>query len=331
MMGPIMCPPSRRKVAYFRCHAGFTLIELLVVIAIIAILIALLVPAVQKVREAAARTQCINNLKQLGIAIHAHIDNFKHFPDSKSYASEGTSPVAPFTGRGWILKCLPYLDQAPLYQQFEPSTLTSISSATAGGVLNCQPQLATQIAVLRCPSDPRGSVLVTGQNQYAASVQYWPTNYKGVIGTSDMGGGWPGNPWEVKYTAGAVWDNHNTTLPNGLFFRNSYQVRIKVAQVTDGLSNTLAVGEDLPTHNQHSSAYFANGDYASCHAPLNYLPNPPDPTNWPKVISFRSMHPGGCHFCIADGTVRFISQSVDRLQYMEMCTRAGNEVTQVPQ
>lgn len=313
-----------------RHRRAFTLIELLVVIAIIAILIALLVPAVQKVREAAARTQCTNNLKQLGIAIHAHIDVHKHFPDSKSYAQEGTSPVAPYTGRGWILKCLPFLDQTPLFDQFEPSNLTSITSTTAGGILNCQTQLRMQLTVLRCPSDPTSAALATGQNQFP-TIQYAATNYKGVIGTSNMGNGWPGNPWQVKYTAGALFDEHNTTKPNGLFFRNSYQVKIKVAQVTDGLSNTLAVGEDLPSHNVHNAAFFANGDYASCHAPLNYMPNPPTPANWPLVISFRSMHPGGAHFAIADGTVRFVSQSVDRLAYMEMCTRAGNEVTQIPQ
>jgi type II secretory pathway pseudopilin PulG len=300
------------------------------VIAIIAILIALLVPAVQKVREAAARAQCTNNLKQLGIAIHSHIDNYKHFPESTSYGSEPSSPVAPFTGRGWILKCLPYLDQLPLFEQFEPSKLTSISGAT-GGVLNCQPQLQKQLQVLRCPSDPAGGDLTSGQNQYPAGFRYAGTNYKGVIGTSNMGNGVPATPWEIAYNGGVQMDNHNNNKPNGLFFRNSYQVRIKVSQVTDGLSNTFAVGEDVPSHNQHSSAYFSNGDYSSCHQVLNYMPNPPNKADWPRVISFRSMHPGGAHFAIADGTVRWVTQSMDRLKYLEMCTRAGNEISQLPQ
>lgn len=309
---------------------AFTLIELLVVIAIIAILIALLVPAVQKVREAAARTQCINNLKQLGIAIHAHIDTYKHFPESKSYAAEGTNPVAPYTGRGWILKCLPYLDQTPLYDAFAPSLLTNLVQNVNGGVLDCPTQMKIQLQVLRCPSDESTLKLSTQQFQMTG-IPVATTNYQGVIGTSDMGSGWFPTPWETAYNGGAVWDNHNTEKANGLFFRNNYQIKIKVANVTDGLSNTLAVGEQVPDHDVHSAAFYANGDYASCHAPLNFFPNPPDPTNWPLVMSFRSRHPGGAHFCVADGTVRFLTQNTDRLRYMEMCTRAGNEVTQIPQ
>ena len=316
-----------------RRRAGFTLIELLVVIAIIAILIALLVPAVQKVREAAARTQCINNLKQFGIAIHAHIDTYKHFPESNSYGSEGAAPVAPFTGRGWILKCLPYLDQTPLYDQFEPSLVGNINTgAQTGGVLNTKPQLMAKVAVLRCPSDESSEKHSTVQNQLNPAPAT-TTNYQGVIGTSNMGGGWPNNPWEVAYipVAQRPWDNHNNALANGLFFRNSYQVRIKVSQVTDGLSNTLAVGEQVPEQNVHSAAFFANGDYASCHAPINFFLVPPNAPNWPRVMSFRSRHPGGCHFALADGTVRWMSQTVNQLAYMELCTRAGNEATQVPQ
>src|SRR4030081_3201850 len=103
----------------FPQRPAFTLIELLVVIAIIAILIALLVPAVQKVRAAAARTQCQNNLKQLGVAIHNYHAAWNHIPYSVSYASEGAKPKGPFTGRGWILESLPYLEQDALYRSFE--------------------------------------------------------------------------------------------------------------------------------------------------------------------------------------------------------------------
>ncbi len=298
-------------------HRGFTLIELLVVIAIIAILIALLVPAVQKVREAASRTQCINNLKQYGLAIHAHHDAHKHIPESVSPWGEGGPP--PRTGRGWILKILPYIDQTPLYEAFNPSFVGDFFSGQ--GIDLCRPQMAVNLTILRCPADDSGRQLSTTTAQCAFPVA--TTNYKGVIGTTNMGGGWPTSP------SGTV-DGHNTINNNGLFFRNTYQVKLKFAHITDGLSNTLAVGEDLPDQNIHGAAFYANGDYASCHAPLNFFPNPPNPGNWPLVMSFRSRHPGSVNFCLADGTVRTISQSIQWLHYQQLCTRAGNEVKEIP-
>ncbi len=149
------------------------------------------------------------------------------------------------------------------------------------------------------------------------------TNYKGVIGTSNMGGGWPDSP-------SGLTDNHNTKLATGLFFRNSYQVKIRINQILDGASNTLAVGEDVPEVNRHGAAFYSNGDYASSHAPLNYFPKPPDPDNWPRVISFRSRHSGGVNFAAADGSVRFISQDIDRFLYQKLCTRSGGEAVSIP-
>ncbi len=301
-----------------RSREAFTLIELLVVIAIIAILIALLVPAVQKVRDSAAKTQCINNLKQFGIAIHSHHDNFKHIPESVSPWGEGGPP--PRTGRGWILKVLPYLDQQPLFDAFAPSLVGDMFSGQ--GLMNCVPQLQANISVTRCPADDGARGLSTSEYQFSGTLVA-VTSYKGVIGTTNMGGGWPTSP-------SGLTDGHGGILNNGLFFRNSYQVKIKFSQVLDGLSNTLAVGEDIHEQSSHGATFYANGDYASCHAPLNTIFIPPQPGNWPLVMSFRSRHLNFVNFCVADGSVRSLSQSVDWLTYQQMCTRAGGEPVQIP-
>jgi prepilin-type N-terminal cleavage/methylation domain-containing protein/prepilin-type processing-associated H-X9-DG protein len=304
--------PSRRT-------RGFTLIELLVVIAIIAVLIGLLLPAVQKVREAAARMSCSNKLKQLGLGVHNHNDAKGVLPQSVSPWAEGGP--APRTGRGWILEALPFMEQDNVYRQFEPSRSGDMFSG--GGLMLTQPQMATVLPVLACPSDPSPR---TSTNMYQwAPVNVAVTSYKGVIGTSNMGGGWPDSP------SGTA-DNHYNTLPNGLFFRNSYQLKLNLLSVSDGTSNTFMIGEDVPLENQHSAAFYSNGDYASCHAPLNYFPNPPGSQagNWPLVISFRSKHANGANFCLADGSVRFINQNINRLQYQQLCTRNGGEVANVP-
>jgi prepilin-type processing-associated H-X9-DG protein len=96
------------------------------------------------------------------------------------------------------------------------------------------------------------------------------------------------------------------------------------------MTNTLMVGEDVPAHNWHSTAYYCNGDYSSCHAPLNYLPEPPTPADWWNVMSFRSLHPGGAQFCMADGSVRFFDEQIDYVLYRALSTKAGEEIVELP-
>ena len=304
--------------ASFLRRTGFTLVELLVVIAIIGILVALLLPAVQAAREAARRSQCQNNLKQLALACHNHHDNKRRLPFSVSPWAEGGAP--PRTGRGWIIEALPFMEQQPLYAAFEPSRVGDMFSG--GGIMNCQPQLATIIDTLICRSDPSPRLSTNMYQLTGISVAV--TSYKGVIGTSNMGGGWPDSP-------SGMTDTHWMNDCNGLFFRNSYQQKLTFDKIPDGQSNTLMIGEDVSEQNWHSAAFYANGDYASSHAPLNYFPQPPDPGNWPRVISFRSKHPQGANFAVADASVQYIPQSIDRLLYQQLCTRNGNEPVTLPQ
>ncbi len=318
---------------------AFTLVELLVVIAIIGILIALLLPAVQAARESARRTQCNNNLKQLGLGIHSHHDSKKIIPDSVSYAAEppaglgqcGTAGAPACSGRGWILTTMPFMEQEAMFARFEPCFGTLFSSAGAGGgIANtaCRDAAATPMPMLNCPSDPSSKEVSRTQNQWAP-VPVMTTNYKGVIGDTRMGGA------NSIHTNGTTPDCHNTIKCNGLFYRNRYRDPVSLHDILDGTSNTFMVGEDLPQHNQHSAWAFANGDYSSCHAPLNYMPNPPivnvsQPHVWQNMISFRSRHPGGAQFCMADGSVRYVQQSISHPLYRALSTKKGGEAITPP-
>ena len=306
---------------------GFTLVELLVVITIIGILIALLLPAVQAAREAARRAQCTNNLKQFGLACHNYHVTNNCFPCGIAYGAPSGSiqPKAntAYNGKGWIISVLPGLEQQPLFLQFVPYFNGSMPSAgiKASG---CLPLMVTQLSVLKCPSDGLSTRIITTQNQWE-NTPVAVTNYKGNIGDTCMGSAWQSINKEKPPS-----DCHDTGNCPGIFWRHSYINTVSIADIRDGTSNTFLIGEDVPYHNQHSAAYYANGDYASCHAPPNYMPNPPTPANWPMVMSFRSLHPGGVGFGMADGSVRFVSDSIDIVLYQSFSTKAGGEVVTGP-
>jgi prepilin-type N-terminal cleavage/methylation domain-containing protein len=308
-------------------RGGFTLVELLVVIAIIGILVALLLPAVQAAREAARRSACQNNIRQIGLAIQNYNDSYKTFPISISPWGEGPPdgrlPADRLNGKGWILSVLPFLEEVALFDLFERGGGFNGGMFAGQGIARSEVTLGieTQLPILQCPSDQSVQSLSTTQYQWSPRPVAL-TSYKGVIGDTRMGGG-------SSIHQGTEPDCHNTIGCNGIFYRNNYQEPISFRHVADGLSKTFMVGEDIPAHNNHSAAYYSNGDYASCHAPLNFKPNPPIPDQWWNVISFRSEHAGGGHFVLCDASVHFINEGIDYLTYRALSTKAGAESVNV--
>jgi prepilin-type N-terminal cleavage/methylation domain-containing protein/prepilin-type processing-associated H-X9-DG protein len=286
-----------------RNRGGFTLIELLVVIAIIAILIGLLLPAVQKVREAAARMKCSNNLKQIGLALHNSHDQNGALP--AGYYNSGT-----FVYTGWQLQLLPHLEQTALwdassaYLKANPGNTDSNSFPAAGFVM----------AGFVCPSNTRPPSYVR------SGVTYELTSYLGVAGTVS-----------------------NTTSGDGVLYCNA---AVRLTDITDGTSNTLAVGERPCTGDLYIGWGFSpygwghgEGDTvlgtrdATIAANVGDLatnvgltaPRQPATTGEIDAAHFWSFHTGGANFLCCDGSVRFLAYAANPVM-PALGTRAGGEV-----
>lgn len=305
-----------------RRRPGFTIVELLVVIAIIGLLTALLIPAVQAARESARRGQCANNLKQLGIAVLAYHDLAKVLPISVGPFKQGPSPAPQRNGKGWIVSILPQIEQEALYLQFIPCFSGDFFSG--GGLMSpaCRKLMKTEVPLLHCPSDPSAYRLYTAELEWKGK-EVAVTNYKGVLGDSRVGGNKSIHP-------GRMPDCHVNGNCPGLFFRVTYEEPQRLSMVLDGTSNTFMLGEDVPEQNAASAAFYANGDWASCNGRLNYFFDPPQPANWWNVMTFRSRHPGGANFCLADGSVRFVNENIDYILYTWLSTKAEGEAASLP-
>jgi prepilin-type N-terminal cleavage/methylation domain-containing protein len=331
---------STCSVSFFRPdRSAFTLIELLVVIAIIAVLIALLLPAVQQAREAARRSQCKNNLKQIGLALHNYHDTFGSFPIGATGTIEGsTYNGGPYLS--WAVRILPYVDQAPLYNQVNFNLAHAESQVLTDG----KPAREHVVTVYRCPSD--GFSDVANVTSSATSVAYAQTNYSGSIGSqSTPSSSSSCNPFQsfaeslpggnIAYARSA-----DSRKISGMFAQSAAKVAIR--DVTDGTSNTLCVGEILP--GCHSPTYF-NGWWPSAGrvttgstlAPINEMttcersqrisdPNCTDGTNFNYSWGFKSMHVGGAQFTMVDGSVKFVSENINHQTYQYLGGRADGHV-----
>jgi prepilin-type N-terminal cleavage/methylation domain-containing protein/prepilin-type processing-associated H-X9-DG protein len=326
---------------------GFTLIELLVVIAIIAILIALLVPAVQKVREAAARLQCSNNLKQLALATHSFHDVDKKFPygilrnDGAFPPDEPSLLNTPQGNRRYALmhQILPYIEQGPLWSKWDHFTYSNNERfpATPAGVQFAPGSFSnTIVPAMVCPSNQPGSPLSAPVSGVAG--KYFITSYYGNAGTRSYPRNNATRPSLITYQG------------DGMFYRNK---RYKMTSVSDGTSNTLLLGErhffdpvfdSAPAINDRIAdwGWVWFGGEADAHLGASVPINFRLPANFntlpagtqqilfeDRINAYGSGHTGGANFAFGDGTVRFLRDSISQSVLLAAATRVGGEAVNV--
>jgi len=312
-----------KHAAKVRPEHGFTLIELLVVIAIIGVLVGLLLPAVQQAREAARRSSCTNNLKQIGLAIHNHESAQRHFPAGYVGVIPGNSGNAwdsnnQFTW-SWGTLILPYAEEASLYQKFNPLKVRAFDyPATAGGSLA---DMQTKVSGFQCPSDPgyetinaggSRTINVSGQGGARTTTSNYVgsnTSFKWHTGGRYITEGGPNGQ------AGAPYSQWPGTVPppNGIFWRDS---NLDLRKITDGLSKTIMVGERSSRIGQAALLFVTNAANEQLTIERNLgtaveLLNASVGSAAARR-SYNSDHAGGIiQFLFCDGSVKALNEAID--------------------
>ncbi len=355
----------RTRIAASSSRSGFTLIELLVVIAIIAILIALLLPAVQQARESARRTQCKNNLKQIGLSLHNHLDAHGSFPpgylcydeSARRFKAGGWQDDVNEVGFAWLTMLLPYVEEMGRWNNVcdchddrkeigthNPSDHCE-SSAAFGNVGRVTPTF------LKCPSSPVTSKLFNGISLEALSKG----NYAGSWGSGNM------LSWESTETIGAfgayfVDQKKIAPADGGSGDRFQHSQGTRPGDITDGMSNTVAVSEIIGTDGNGAGAnsndlrgvWFNHGMGASIFSAMTtpnarvpdvipscdttisgdsspYLKCTENNTTADVNAAARSFHTGGVNATMCDGSVRFVSENIDGVLWKALNTRQNGE------
>jgi prepilin-type N-terminal cleavage/methylation domain-containing protein/prepilin-type processing-associated H-X9-DG protein len=338
-----------------RAPKGFTLIELLVVIAIIAVLIALLLPAVQQAREAARRTQCKNNLKQLGLALHNYHDNTNCFPPGNVVPEGNVAPSSSSSGgASWLVRVLPMIDQAAAYNQMvfagtDWAMQTGSSPNRNWAVVN-----TLRVSALNCPSSTlpqvRNQTSSSGTTGLGAptSLTYQVGNYVGIAGCYDNAA------TGVCCPSPSTWTGYYRSNYNGMIVASNGTYGdarpVRIADATDGTSNTIMVGEQgaldqncgLPNNNKDCRAGNWDGGAWSggqggdggswlnmtiIRSPINSTQGANgDEQPYYRHTRINSQHTGGAHLLFADGAVRFLSNNMDYLTLERIASRNDNAV-----
>jgi prepilin-type N-terminal cleavage/methylation domain-containing protein/prepilin-type processing-associated H-X9-DG protein len=349
---------------YFRCRSGevimlffrrrgfgFTLIELLVVIAIIAILIGLLLPAVQKVREAANRMSCGNNLKQIGLALMNYEGTYGRFPaghECRHTNGRGATDGKigrPYYFSNWAIQLLPFIEQDALHKLYD-DTVTNVDKKN---ILVRQ----SYVPIYSCPSDINAKQLLRPSTFPNSSTfadadrgDYMTGAYRGVAGIHNPDAPipagassppeWGGYPDEMQSLISTPPGTATRGLLHGIDEWNNLKNE-RIANITDGTSNTLAVGERSTRTVTGRTTFWANsfnlyslsggqetsasllGDFQACADSLS------GSDQFPCRYGWGSFHPGTINFLLCDGSVRGISTTINMTVFRSLCTIAGGE------
>ena len=322
-----------------RARRGFTLVELLVVIAIIGVLVALLLPAVQAAREAARRTSCANKIRQLAIAVHNFHDTMNKLPPGASAAvypaPNNTGGTATIRGTSWIVHTLPFFEQNALYNKYRfDLSYDDPINAAVGEVV---------VPTLYCPSGPDPKKHKDPNTNLTANVT---THYYGVMGPAGSS-----NPSTITFNGATYSYTVGNPGTNGAWsaegMMSQYQDQpagsvstsrnIRLADVTDGTSNTLMLAERarmLPPGQTNDYRSWIRGQNGGSGATKN-VTTPINSTFYNgssnfNDISFGSQHPGGCQFALGDASLKFIQASIDQNIYMASASMGGGESVQLP-
>ena len=357
---------------------GFTLVELLVVIAIIGVLVALLLPAIQAAREAARRTQCANNMKNIGLALIMYTDVKKRLPAASPKLGKMITSFTETTGVGstWVLEILPFIEQQALYDRFDMTRSVTMNTRDRATPDTNGPLLGVPISFLVCPSDDPSAFGGLGGGVFQAGVKC-DGGTGGVFNRVDvpqMGLWYPVSSGPTVYdfpcpdcptgphtkccqgeSFGTDPVNSETdpvgprgTRPSfaGLFGR--WHIGIRLKEIADGTSNVFMAGEQINGHCRYTCAHCPNFSFASTNININKMVHQPE---YPESFSnggdnggggpeiggyreacgFKSRHPGGAQFVMADGSVHMVSDTIDYDLYARLGDRNSGDAKQLPQ
>jgi prepilin-type N-terminal cleavage/methylation domain-containing protein/prepilin-type processing-associated H-X9-DG protein len=362
---PFQLGSSTRARTCGRWRRGFTLVELLVVIAIIGVLVALLLPAVQAAREAARRTQCSNNLKNIGLALINHADAKKKLPAATQFRP-GKGFPNPDSGPGgtWVLEILPFIEQQALYARFNRTVPVHDDRN--------KDLLGIPLPFLVCPSDgdaPSGGVFEPGvkldgsgyiNRRDVPQMGLWypvssgPTEFDGCPFCTNR-------PDQLNHCCqGASFGSRPVIAPNdplgppgtsaptfaGLFGR--WEKGLALREIGDGLTNVIMAGEQINGHCRYTCAHCPNFPFSATNIPINtmlkhppfpqaigagaatILSNDPEIGGYAQVCGYKSRHPGGAHMLMADTSVHMVNEAIDFDVYVLLGSRNSGEVKRFP-